>query len=88
MGEDERRGIVEMTRQRRCAVGELGLRDEALRHDPIAKVVDELEEDRATAVAQLIPVDQRLDADVGKAGPASMRGSRRPTNRSIPFAAA
>jgi hypothetical protein len=59
MREHERSGIVEMTLQLLDRLSELGVRDQALRHDAGTEVADELKEDRTATVTEVEDVKKK-----------------------------
>jgi hypothetical protein len=67
VGHDERVRLAQMTFQGSNAFGEFFLRDQAFRYDPVAKVVNKLQENWLTAVIGSVNMDQRIDSHVDQA---------------------
>jgi hypothetical protein len=64
MGHNERIRVAQMSFQLSRAPHELPFGDQPFGNDPIAKVIDKLQEDRPATVIGSVNMDQRIDSNI------------------------
>lgn len=64
MRDDQRPGVIEVPRQLFDRFGELGVRDQAMRHDALAEVVHNMEDRRERGTSDIRAGNVHYGADV------------------------